>query len=101
MVGQSHFLFLAVILFVIGVFGLFWRRHNVIALFMCLEIMLLAASLTFVTFAAFAGDLAGQVFVLFILTVAAAESAIGLAILLLFFRAKNSIAVQDLCALRG
>lgn len=101
MIGTTHYLLLASALLAVGAFGMFWNRRNVIVLLMCLELMLLAANIVFVAFAAQAGDLAGQVFVMFILTVAAAEAAIGLAILVVFFRARGSIAIDDMARLRG
>lgn len=101
MIEQTHFLLLASAIFVIGAFGLFWNRKNIIVLLMCLEIMLLSTNILFVTFASFAGDLAGQVFVMLILTVAAAEAAVGLAIMVVFFRARDSIAIDDLTSLKG
>jgi NADH-quinone oxidoreductase subunit K len=100
-IGLSHYLILAAILFTIGVFGIFLNRKNVIVILMSVELMLLAVNINFVAFSAFLGDLAGQVFTMFILTVAAAEAAIGLAILVVFFRNKGSIAVEDISVLKG
>ena len=97
----SHYLVLAAILFAIAVIGIFLNRKNVIVLLMAIELMLLAVNLNFVAFSYYLGDAAGQVFVFFILTVAAAESAIGLAILVLLFRNKNNINVEELNALKG
>jgi len=97
----SHFLILAAILFAISVIGIFLNRRNVIVLLMAIELMLLAVNLNFIAFSHFMNDLSGQVFVFFILTVAAAESAIGLAILVVLFRALNTIDVEDLDSLRG
>jgi len=97
----SHYLFLAGILFAIGVAGIFLNRRNVIVLLMCIELMLLAVNFNFVAFSRFLGNLDGQVFVFFILTVAAAEAAIGLAILVVLFRERRSINVEDLDAMRG
>ncbi len=97
----GHFLTLGAILFAISVVGIFLNRKNLIVLLMAIELMLLAVNLNFVAFSHYLGDMAGQVFVFFILTVAAAESAIGLAILVLLFRNKNSIDVQDLNSLKG
>jgi NADH-quinone oxidoreductase subunit K len=97
----NHFLVLGALLFAISVVGIFLNRRNVIVLLMAIELMLLAVNLNFVAFAHFLGDLAGQVFVFFILTVAAAESAIGLAILVLLFRNLSSINVEDMDSLRG
>ncbi|MCB1538955.1 MAG: NADH-quinone oxidoreductase subunit NuoK [Rhodospirillales bacterium] len=100
-IGITHYLMLAAILFVIGVFGIFLNRKNVIVILMSIELMLLAVNINFVAFSAYLGDLAGQVFTMFVLTVAAAEAAIGLAILVTFFRNKGSIAVEDLSKLKG
>ncbi len=100
-IGLQHYLTLAAILFTFGVFGMFLNRKNVIVILMSVELMLLAVNINFVAFSAYLGDLAGQVFVMFILTVAAAEAAIGLAILMVFFRNKGSIAVEDISALKG
>jgi NADH-quinone oxidoreductase subunit K len=97
----SHFLVLGAILFAISVVGIFLNRRNLIVLLMAIELMLLAVNLNFIAFSYFLGDIAGQVFVFFILTVAAAESAIGLAILVVLFRAINSIDVEDLDLLKG
>lgn len=97
----SHYLTLAAILFVIGVFGIFLNRKNIIVILMSIELMLLAVNINFVAFSAFLNDLHGQVFALFILTVAAAEAAIGLAILVTFFRNKGQILVEDLSELKG
>ena len=96
-----HFLVLGAILFAISVVGIFLNRRNVIILLMAIELMLLAVNMNFVAFSHFRGDLAGQVFVFFILTVAAAESAIGLAILVVLFRNLNTINVDDLDRLKG
>ena len=96
-----HYLTLAAMLFTIGVFGIFLNRKNVIVILMSVELMLLAVNINFVAFSAQLGDLAGQVFTLFILTVAAAEAAIGLAILVVFFRNKGSINVEDIAELKG
>ncbi len=97
----SHFLSVAAILFSIGLFGIFLNRKNVIIILMSIELMLLAVNINFVAFSAHLHDLAGQVFSMFILTVAAAEAAIGLAILVVFFRHKQTIAVEDISELRG
>src|ERR1700741_265391 len=97
----SHYLVLAAILFAISVVGIFLNRRNLIVLLMAIELMLLAVNMNFIAFAHFLGDLGGQVFVFFILTVAAAESAIGLAILVALFRNLRSINVDDLGSLRG
>ena len=97
----GHYLTVAAVLFTIGVFGIFLNRKNVIVILMSIELMLLAVNINLVAFSAFRGDLVGQVFALFILTVAAAEAAIGLAILVVFFRTKGSIAVEDISSLKG
>ena len=96
-----YYLILGALLFAISVVGIFLNRRNVIILLMAIELMLLAVNLNFIAFSHFLGDMAGQVFVFFILTVAAAESAIGLAILVLLFRNVGSIDVEDLGKLRG
>jgi NADH-quinone oxidoreductase subunit K len=97
----SHYLVLGAILFAIAVIGIFLNRKNIIVLLMAIELMLLAVNLNFVAFSYYLGDVSGQIFVFFILTVAAAESAIGLAILVVLFRNLNSINVDDLDALKG
>ncbi|EAU40387.1 NADH dehydrogenase subunit K [Fulvimarina pelagi HTCC2506] len=100
-VGLSQYLTVAAILFVIGVFGIFMNRKNIITILMSVELILLAVNINFVAFSAFLNDLAGQVFALFVLTVAAAEAAIGLAILVVFFRNRGSIAVDDVNTMKG
>ena len=100
-VGLSHYLVLGALLFAISVIGIFLNRKNVIILLMCIELMLLAVNLNFIAFSHYLNDIAGQVFVFFILTVAAAESAIGLAILVVLFRNLRTINVDDLDALKG
>ena len=97
----QHFLVLGAILFAISVVGIFLNRRNLIVLLMAIELMLLAVNLNFIAFSQYLGNAAGQVFVFFILTVAAAESAIGLAILVVLFRNINTIDVEDLDSLRG
>jgi NADH-quinone oxidoreductase subunit K len=97
----SHYLVLGAILFAISVVGIFLNRRNIIVLLMAIELMLLAVNLNFIAFSHYLGDLGGQVFVFFILTVAAAESAIGLAILVLLFRNKSNINVDELNSLKG
>ena len=97
----SHFLSLGALLFALSVIGIFLNRRNLIVLLMCIELMLLAVNMNFVAFSYYLGDMNGQVFVFFILTVAAAESAIGLAILVLLFRNKDGISVDDLNTLKG
>lgn len=100
-IGLEHYLILAGTLFTMGIFGIFLNKKNVIIILMCIELMLLAVNINFVAFSAFLGDLTGQVFTMFVLTVAAAEAAIGLAILVIFFRNKGSIAVEDISSMRG
>ena len=100
-ISLTHYLFLAALLFTIGVFGIFLNRKNVIIILMSIELMLLAVNINFIAFSAHLGDLAGQVFTMFILTVAAAEAAIGLAILVVFFRNKGTIAVEDISTMKG
>ncbi|GGG61775.1 NADH-quinone oxidoreductase subunit K [Salipiger pallidus] len=101
MIGLEHYLTVAAVLFVIGIFGIFLNRKNVIILLMSLELILLSVNINMVAFSSYLGDLAGQVFTLFILTVAAAEAAIGLAILVCFFRNRGSIAVEDVNVMKG
>ncbi|HLT02197.1 MAG TPA: NADH-quinone oxidoreductase subunit NuoK [Geminicoccaceae bacterium] len=100
-VPLSHYLTVAAILFTLGIFGIFLNRKNVIIILMSLELMLLAVNLNLVAFSAYLGDLAGQVFTMFVITVAAAEAAIGLAILVAYFRNRGSIAVEDINLMRG
>lgn len=101
MPALSDFLILAAVLFCLSVAGIFINRKNVIILLMCIELMLLAVNLNFIAFSYYSGDIAGQVFVFFILTVAAAEAAIGLAILVVLFRAGRSINVESLDSMKG
>lgn len=101
MVPLSHFLFLGAVLFSLSVAGIFLNRKNVIILLMSIELMLLAVNMNFIAFSHFLNDITGQVFVFFILTVAAAEAAIGLAILVVLFRNRSTINVQDLDAMKG
>lgn len=100
-VGLGHYLTIGAILFVTGVFGIFLNRKNVITILMSIELILLSVNLNLVAFSGFLNDLTGQVFALFILTVAAAEAAIGLAILVVFFRNRGSIAVEDVNSMKG
>ena len=100
-IGLGHYLTVAAILFTIGIFGIFLNRKNVIIILMSVELMLLAVNINLVTFSAFLNDLVGQVFALFVLTVAAAEAAIGLAILVTYFRNRGSIAVEDIKMMKG
>ena len=101
MITLAHYLILGAILFALSVIGIFMNRKNLIVLLMAIELMLLAVNLNFIAFSHFLGDLAGQVFVFFILTVAAAESAIGLAILVVLFRNLNTVEVEKLDGLNG
>lgn len=101
MIPLSHYLILGAILFSLSVVGIFLNRKNLVILLMAIELMLLAVNLNFVAFSHYLGDVAGQVFVFFILTVAAAESAIGLAILVVVFRNRQSINVEDISSLKG
>ena len=100
-IGLTHYLTVAAILFTLGVFGIFLNRKNVIIILMSIELMLLAVNINFVAFSVFLNDMAGQVFAMLVLTVAAAESAIGLAILVVYFRNRGSIAVEDVNVMKG
>ena len=100
-VGLIHYLTIAAILFTLGIFGIFLNRKNVIIILMSIELMLLAVNINLVSFSVFLGDLIGEVFALFVLTVAAAEAAIGLAILVVYFRNRGSIAVEDINLMKG
>jgi len=100
-IGLGHYLTVAAILFTIGVFGIFLNRKNIIVILMSVELILLAVNLNLVAFSAELSDMAGQVFALLVLTVAAAEAAIGLAILVIFYRNRGSIAVEDVNSLKG
>jgi NADH-quinone oxidoreductase subunit K len=100
-VGLGHYLIVAAFIFTIGVFGIFLNRKNVIIILMSIELILLAVNLNLVAFSAFLGDLVGQVFALFVLTVAAAEAAIGLAILVVYYRNRGTIAVEDVNLMKG
>lgn len=101
MITLSHYLVLSALLFAIAAMGIFMNRKNVLVLLMAIELMLLAVNFNFIAFAQYLGDTAGQIFVFFVLTVAAAESAIGLAIMVLVFRNRRSINVADLDTLKG
>lgn len=101
MINLSHFLILAALLFMIGVVGIFLNRKNIIILLMAIELMLLAVNMNFIAFSYYLGYIAGQIFVFFILTVAAAEAAIGLAIIIIVFRNNRSIDVEDINRLKG
>jgi len=100
-IGLGHYLFVAAMLFTIGVFGIFLNRKNIIVILMSIELILLAVNINFVAFSSFLHDLVGQIFALFILTVAAAEAAIGLAILVVYFRNRGTIAVEDVNLMKG
>ena len=101
MVGLGHYLTVGAALFVIGIFGIFLNRKNVIVILMSIALMLLAVNITLVAFSSYKGDLIGQVFTMFVLTVAAAEAAIGLAILVVFFRNRGTIDVEDVNVMKG
>ena len=101
MISVTHYLVVGAILFVTGIFGIFVNRKNVIVILMSIELMLLAVNINFVAFSGFLGDITGQVFTLFVLTVAAAEAAIGLAILVCFFRNRGTIDVEDVNVMKG
>ncbi len=101
LIGINHFLIVAAILFTIGVFGIFINRKNIIVILMSVELILLAVNINLVAFSSYRGDLTGQIFALLILTVAAAEAAIGLAILVVYFRNRGSIAVEDINTMKG
>jgi NADH-quinone oxidoreductase subunit K len=100
-IGLANYLFVAAILFTIGVLGIFLNRKNVIIILMSIELILLAVNINFVAFSAYLGDLVGQIFALFILTVAAAEAAIGLAVLVVYFRNRGTIAVETVNLMKG
>lgn len=97
----NHYLLVAGFLFALGLFGVFWGRKNVITILMSIELMLLAVNINFVAFSAFLNDLVGQIFTLFVLTVAAAEAAIGLAILVVYYRNRGTINVEDISVMKG
>jgi NADH-quinone oxidoreductase subunit K len=101
MIGLGHYLAVGAVLFVLGVFGIFLNRKNVIVILMAIELILLAVNINLVAFSAFLGDMVGQVFAMFVLTVAAAEAAIGLAILVIYFRNRGTIAVDDINQMKG
>ena len=100
-IGLGHYLTVAAILFTLGIFGIFLNRKNVIIILMSIELMLLAVNINFVAFSAQLNDLVGQVFAMFVLTVAAAEAAIGLAILVVYFRNRGTIEVEDINVMKG
>jgi NADH-quinone oxidoreductase subunit K len=100
-IGLGHYLTVAAVLFTLGIFGIFLNRKNVIVILMSVELMLLAVNINLVAFSAFSGDITGQIFAMFVLTVAAAEAAIGLAILVVYFRNRGTIAVEDINLMKG
>jgi NADH-quinone oxidoreductase subunit K len=100
-VGLGHFLVVSAILLVLGIFGIFLNRKNVIIILMSIELMLLAVNINLVAFSAYLNDITGQIYALIVLTVAAAEAAIGLAIIVIYFRNRGSIAVDDINSMRG
>jgi NADH-quinone oxidoreductase subunit K len=100
-IGLSHYLTVGAILFTIGILGIFLNRKNVIVILMSIELILLAVNINLVAFSAFLGDIVGQIYALIVLTVAAAEAAIGLAILVVFYRNRGSIAVEDINLMKG
>ncbi|BDI61221.1 NADH-quinone oxidoreductase subunit NuoK [Qipengyuania nanhaisediminis] len=101
MIGIEHYLVVGAILFVLGVLGIFLNRKNVIVILMAVELILLSVNINLVAFSAFMGDLVGQVFAMMVLTVAAAEAAIGLAILVIYYRGRGTIAVDDVNRMKG
>ena len=101
MIGLNHYLVLSGILFTLGVFGIFINRKNVIVILMSIELILLSVNINFVAFSTYLGDLTGQVFAMLVLTVAAAEAAIGLAILVVYYRNRGTIAVEDINMMKG
>ena len=101
MIGIQHYIIVSAILFVLGVLGIFLNRKNVIVILMAIELILLSVNINLVAFSAFLGDLTGQIFAMFVLTVAAGEAAIGLAILVIFFRDRGTIAVDDVNRMKG
>ncbi|PZO87896.1 MAG: NADH-quinone oxidoreductase subunit NuoK [Sphingomonas sanxanigenens] len=101
MIGLSHYLIVSAILFVLGVFGIVLNRKNIIIILMAIELILLSVNINLVAFSAYLGDLVGQIFAMFVLTVAAGEAAIGLAILIIYFRGRGTIAVDDANRMKG
>ena len=101
MIGIEHYVVVSALLFVLGVLGIFLNRKNIIVILMAIELILLAVSLNFIAFSAYLHDIAGQIFTMFVLTVAAGESAIGLAILVIYFRGRGTIAVDDPNRMKG
>ena len=100
-IGLGHYLFVAAVVFTLGILGIFLNRKNVIVILMCVELMLLAVNINLVAFSVFQGNIVGQDFALLVLTVAAAEAAIGLAILVVYFRTRGTIEVEDINAMKG
>ena len=100
-IGLGHYLFVSAVLFTFGVFGIFVNRKNVIVILMCVELMLLAVNINLVAFSVFQGNVVGQIFAMLVLTVAAAEAAIGLAIVVVYFRNRGSIEVEDVNMMKG
>lgn len=100
-INHQHFITLSIILFGIGVAGIFLNRKNIISILMSIEIMLLAVNINFVTFSSYLGDLSGQIFAIFVLTVAGAEAAIGLAILVVYFKNRKNIELENISSLKG
>ena len=100
-IGLGHYLSVAAVLFTLGIFGIFLNRKNVIIILMSIELILLSVNINMVAFSSFLGDISGQIFALFVLTVAAAEAAIGLAILVVYYRNRGSIAVEDINLMKG
>jgi NADH-quinone oxidoreductase subunit K len=100
-IGLGHYLAVGAVLFALGVFGIVLNRKNIIVILMAIELILLAVNINFVAFSAFLGDMVGQVFAMFVLTVAAGEAAIGLAILVIYFRRRGTIAVDDINQMKG
>ena len=101
MIGIEHYVVVSAVLFVLGVLGIFLNRKNIILMLMAIELILLSVNLNLVAFSAFLGDMTGQVFAMFVLTVAAGEAAIGLAILVIYFRGRGTIAVDDVNRMKG
>ena len=101
MIGLTHYLTVSAILFVMGVLGIFLNRKNVIVILMAIELILLSVNINLVAFSAYLGDMVGQIFAMFVLTVAAGEAAIGLAILVIYFRGRGTIAVDDINRMKG
>ena len=101
MIGLEHYIVVGAILFVLGVLGIFLNRKNIIVILMAIELILLSVNINLVAFSSFLGDITGQIFAMFVLTVAAGEAAVGLAILVIYFRGRGTIAVDDVDRLKG